>query len=98
MTHAIRIVRLNPEARFQSEFRSLPKDVQIAARKALGLLVQQPNAKSLRLHTLKGKRKPTIWKIDVFTNHSWQITFEMEGDTAVLRRIGTHRDIDRNPR
>jgi hypothetical protein len=31
-------------------------------------------------------------------NRSWQITFELDGDTAILRRIARHKDLDRAPR
>jgi hypothetical protein len=53
---------------------------------------------SLRLHPLTGLPKPTVWKIDVFANHAWQVTFELNGTTAELKRIGTHKSIDRDPR
>lgn len=69
-----------------------------AAKDALELLRKNPQARSLRVHALKGYGKPTIFKMDVYTNHSWQITFEMLGTKAVLRRLATHKDIDRNPR
>jgi len=98
MTNTIRITRFEPSPRFQSDTRSLPENVRAAANDALELLKQNPGAKSLRLHTLKDVRKPTIWKIDVFPNHSWQISFELDGDVAVLRRIATHGEIDRRPR
>lgn len=31
-------------------------------------------------------------------DRSWQITFELNGTVAELKRIGTHRQIDRDPR
>lgn len=42
--------------------------------------------------------KPTVWKIDVFVSHAWQITFELNGTVAELKRLGTHKTIDRDPR
>lgn len=84
--------------RFASDLRSAPAEVQRAALEALKLLQNNPGARSLRLHTLKGMPKPTIWKIDVYANHSWQITFEMNGQVAELKRLGTHKTIDRDPR
>ena len=50
-----------------------------------------------RLDALAGYAKPTIFKIDVYANKSWQITFEIAGTVAVLRRIAKHREIDRRP-
>jgi hypothetical protein len=83
---------------FRDELGAAPADCQSAARHALKQLKLNPRAKTLRLHALSGYKKPTIYKIDVFTNHSWQITFELEGTKAILRRLAPHRDIDRRPR
>lgn len=83
---------------FQEELLAAPSDCQAAARDALKLLKQNSRAKSLRLHSLKGYRKPSIYKIDVFASKSWQITFELAGTRAILRRLAKHRDIDRRPR
>lgn len=85
-------------ASFKSELQAAGPDVQQAARDALKLLKANPRAKTLRLHSLSGYCKPTIYKIDVYANHSWQITFELAGKTAVLRRLATHKDINRRPR
>jgi len=41
--------------------------------------------------------RPTIFKIDVFPNRSWQITFELNGTTAILRKIAPHSELDRSP-
>lgn len=85
--------------RFQSDFNSAPVDVQIAAAEALKLLQQNPRAKVLRLHPLRGFGKPSIFKVDVFANHAWQITFELEeGNVAKLCRLARHKSIDKSPR
>ncbi len=94
----ITITGLANSERFASDLRSAPAEVQGAALEALRLLQANPSAKSLRLHTLKGMPKPTVWKIDVYANHSWQITFELNGTVAELKRLGTHKTIDRDPR
>lgn len=94
----ITITGLANSERFASDLRSAPAEVQRAALEALRLLQVNPSAKSLRLHTLKGMPKPTVWKIDVYANHSWQITFELNGTVAELKRLGTHKTIDRDPR
>ncbi|WP_146033757.1 hypothetical protein [Alicycliphilus denitrificans] len=94
----ITITGLANSDRFASDLRSAPAEVQRAALEAIRLLQTNPGAKSLRLHNLKGMPKPTIWKIDVYANHAWQITFEMNGQVAELKRLGTHKTIDRDPR
>jgi len=94
----IAIRQLSASNRFGRDLQDAPADIQAAALKALNRLRENPAARSLRLHSLSGYPKPMLWKIDVFANHSWQITFELEGDAAVLKRLGTHRDVDRDPR
>ena len=52
----------------------------------------------VRVHPLSGYGKPTLWKLDVYANRSWQVTFELNDGTASLKRIATHKAIDRDPR
>ena len=84
--------------RFNGELASASPDTKRAVKKALDLLQRNPQAKTLRVHPLTGYGKPTLFKIDVFANRSWQIAFEMDGQIAILRRLATHKDIDRDPR
>lgn len=98
MSRQIKIERFAFSKRFKAELQKFQPDVIEAVKKALELLQNNPEAKSLRLHPLTGLPKPTVWKIDVFTNHSWQVTFELNGTTAELKRVSTHKSIDRNPR
>lgn len=92
------ITGLQTTARFDAELKSAPREVQLAASEVLKLLMQTPPPQRLRVHALKGYGKPTLFKVDVFTNHSWQLTFELVGSTAVLRRLAQHKTIDRDPR
>ena len=94
----ISVVAFKTTARFDREFGGAGPDAQQAARDALKVLQANPHASRLRMHSLSGYGKPTIWKIDVFANRSWQITFELEGDVAILRRMATHKRIDIDPR
>ena len=98
MSHQIKIDGFAYSERFKRDIRGVMPEVQEAVKAALKLLQANPRAKALRLHPLKGMPKPTVWKIDVFANHSWQVTFELNGSTAELKRIGTHKEIDRDPR
>jgi hypothetical protein len=84
--------------RFDADVRAAPIDVARAAEAARKTLIQNSRAGALRLHPLKGYPKPTIFKIDVTANHSWQLTFELDGEVAVLLRLATHKAIDRDPR
>ena len=88
----------DPSDAFKSDLRRAPADVVDDASAALKKLKANPHSNGLRLHPLQGYPKPTIFKIDVRPDKSWQITFEMQGRTAVLLRIGTHKELDRRPR
>jgi hypothetical protein len=96
---AIKVASFRRTGRFEGEFRSAEPTVQKAAAEALDMLLKNPASKVLRLHKLGQFGKPTVWKIDVFANHAWQITFEIEsGDVAKLCRLAPHKKIDRDPR
>jgi mRNA-degrading endonuclease YafQ of YafQ-DinJ toxin-antitoxin module len=93
-----RIEAFSYSERFKRDLISSSEDTRAAVKAALALLLTNPSARSLRLHPLTGYGKPMIWKIDVFSNHCWQVTFELESGVAQLKRLGTHKQIDRNPR
>jgi mRNA-degrading endonuclease RelE of RelBE toxin-antitoxin system len=90
----ITLSRVEPSEKFRKSLEKAPPDVQKAARNALEYLLKNPNAKSLRLHRLTDYTPP-IWKIDVFPNKSWQIVFELRGETAFLVHLASHKNIDR---
>jgi hypothetical protein len=82
-------------ARFESDFKKSPSEVQRATRKALMLLTANPVPAHLRLHSFKWESR-RVFKIDVFANHSWQISFELSSTgEAKLRRLATHKAMDR---
>jgi len=93
----VNIVGVEPNDRFKRELAAAPPEMQEAAADAITRLIANPKARSLRLHSLAGLGKPTIYKIDVRANRAWQISFHLDGNIAVLRRLGTHKDIDRAP-
>jgi addiction module RelE/StbE family toxin len=71
---------------FQRDFKRLPKDVQSRAEKAIRLLKQNPRYPSLRSKKLE--KVENIWEATV--TMSYRITYEISGQTLILRRIGTH--------
>lgn len=66
-------------------------------KEALNALKQDPRPKWIRFEKLSQYRNPAIYSIHVTKNHSHKITFEVEGDIAILRKLATHKEIDRNP-
>ena len=85
-------------ASFQQDFQAAPVDVRNAVGGVLQKLLANSNSGSLRCHSLSGYGKPSLFSIDVFANHSWKITFTVDGVEAELRRLATHKAIDRDPR
>lgn len=83
--------------RFERDYKRLPPELQRLAKEIIkNQLKPWPSKKALRHHTLSGY-KPTIHKIDITPNHSHQITFWLDGSVARLLRIGSHKEIDRQP-
>lgn len=93
MTRPHPIQHVRPDQRFEDQLRKLPAELQAAVKQAVKDLVLDPHPKRYRLE----KQTKDIWTIHVTSNHSHKLSFTLEGDTAVLRRIGTHKEIDRAP-
>ncbi len=94
---SVQIDSLDYRDSFRKDLKKAPPDVRKAVADALEELLKNPQPAKLRLHSLTGCFNPKILKIDVMPNRAWQITFEMDGSTAILRRLGPHKTIDRRP-
>jgi mRNA interferase RelE/StbE len=79
-------------ARFERLFRRLPKAIRKETYEKLGMLLSDPSHPSLRVKRIKGT--DGIWEFSVTMNY--RVTFEIDDDRLILRRIGTH-DILRHP-
>jgi mRNA-degrading endonuclease YafQ of YafQ-DinJ toxin-antitoxin module len=82
---------------FKRAYKKLAPEIKSKLEKVLEALKQHPPPTSLRLEKLSGYTDPDIWTVHVTANHSYKLSFEMDGDTAILRRIATHKEIDRAP-
>lgn len=82
---------------FQNSYKRLAGDLQDACREAIADLLLNPLPKARRFHALCGYRDPKVFTVDVTSNHSHKLSFEIQGTVAVLRRVGTHTHIDRAP-
>ncbi len=76
--------------------KALAPDIRNAAKEAIRDLLKHPIPASLRLHALHGYRNPKVFTIDVLPNHAYKISLEIDGQRANLRRVGTHKLIDRS--
>lgn len=75
---------------FTKDYEKLKPEIKKAALDALKKFKQTPQAGSLRFHRLSSV-KPPVWKIDIFTDRSWQIAVRVEGETCVLLAVATHK-------
>ena len=82
---------------FQSDFDALPDNIKLSVLQALKDLCADPMPKRLRFHSLGGYANPKVYTIDVTENHAYKVSLAREGDSAFLRRVGTHKMIDRSP-
>lgn len=71
---------------FERDFQDLLVDVQKRAEKAIRLLLQNPRHPSLRSKKMQGL--DDIWEASV--SMSYRMTYQVAGDTIILRRLGTH--------
>ncbi len=46
---------------------------------------------------LAGYRNPGIFTIMLGGNHSHKMSMEIKNGVAILRRVGTHKELDDNP-
>lgn len=86
--------------RFKNDYQKLPLEIRQQAKDAIDLLMKTgspPFPRSLKFEKLSGYRKPNIYTIHLTPNHSHKASFELRGDVAVFRQIGTHKELDRAP-
>ena len=59
---------------------------------------RDPLPSSRRPHSVTPRgQKPTVFTMDVTSNKAYKLSFHLEDGGAVLRRVGTHGQIDRTP-
>ncbi len=83
---------------FVRAYVKLPPDVMAAVDECIKDLERDPIPSSRRPHSVTPRgHRPVIYTVDVFSNKSYKLSYHIEGRVAVLRRIGTHKQIDRKP-
>lgn len=73
-------------ARFKKAWGQLDRQEKVLARKAISNLAASLRYPSLRVKKMKGTED--IW--EARASLSLRITFQIEGDTIILRNIGRH--------
>lgn len=94
-----RILSIDAEASsFKNDARKLEQEVLECLADALKALLAETIPKKYRMESLGGYKNPKIYTIHITPNHSHKLSFEISSSgVAVLRRIGTHKAIDRCP-
>jgi len=77
---------------FIRDYRNLPPPVQKAIDKQLEFLLSDSQHPSLHIKKMQDPRN--IWEGRV--SGSYRFTFQVEGDTYIMRKIGSH-DILKKP-
>lgn len=71
---------------FIREYRALPSHLQKATDKQLELLLANPRHPSLGIKKMNDPRRIGEGRI----SKNYRLTFQVEGDTYILRRLGPH--------
>jgi mRNA-degrading endonuclease YafQ of YafQ-DinJ toxin-antitoxin module len=77
---------------FDRLFKRLPSHIRTEAIEKVVMYLNDPAHPSLRAKRIRGSER--LWELSVTMNY--RITFEVEDDRVILRRIGTH-DILKSP-
>ncbi|RJR44966.1 MAG: hypothetical protein C4567_03815 [Deltaproteobacteria bacterium] len=77
---------------FIRDYHSLPGNLQKTVDKKLKLFFDDPRHPSLKIKKMQDPRG--IWEGRI--TKGYRFTFQMAGDTCILRRLGTH-DVLRTP-
>lgn len=86
-----------PLETFTRDYKKLPPQIKTAVDDCLKRLLKNPKSGKLRFEKLRGIKNPNVYTIHVTGNHNYKLSMEIDGTTAKLRRIATHKEIDRRP-
>lgn len=86
-------MKISRTERFKKAWESLNEEEKDLARKALKNLVEDMRYPALRVKKIKGVEH--IWEARV--SRSLRLTFEIRGDTIILRNIGRHDETLERP-
>lgn len=82
---------------FQRSLKKLPAEARSLADQAILDLMLPEIPGKYGFKKLKGYRNENIFSIMLGGNHAYKMSIEISSGTAILRRVGTHKQIDKNP-
>jgi len=86
-------VRIARTEGFIKAWRQLAEEQKVIARKSIENLVADMRYPALRVKKIKGTE--IFWEARV--SRTLRMTFQIEGDTIILRNIGQHNETLRRP-
>jgi mRNA-degrading endonuclease RelE of RelBE toxin-antitoxin system len=81
---------------FRNSYKKLPREIQDLVDNAIIDLIRSPIPVRYRFEKLAGYKNPGIYTIHITSNHSHKLSFELDGTTAILRKVATHKEIDKS--
>lgn len=81
--------------RFHRDYDRLSHELRDRVDAKLQDLARPVRPSGLAFEKLKGHASPELYSLHVTGNY--KVTMEIDGDTATLRRVGDHDEIDRAP-
>lgn len=82
---------------FVRTWKSLPREVQAQAIEAFKALAKPPDQRPDSIHFHKMQGYDDIYCLHISKDDRYKASLKMEGDVAIMRRCGTHEEIDKNP-
>ena len=82
---------------FQRSLRKLSPEARSLANQAILDLMLPEIPGKYGFKKLGGYRNPNVFTIMLGGNHAYKMSMEIDKGVAVLRRVGTHRELDQNP-
>lgn len=91
--HGIR--RIQYKERFKKAYKKLDPRIQGEVDETIEDLLKDVPPPGRQVKKMSGHHNPDIWEIRVTKN--FRLTFERDGETAILRNVDNHDLLYRNP-
>jgi mRNA interferase RelE/StbE len=76
---------------FKRDYKGLPEDIRDQIDKQVVQLIENPKHPSLNIKKVEGHK--SIWEARI--TKGYRMTFQIDGDIYLLRRVGTHSVLKR---
>jgi mRNA-degrading endonuclease YafQ of YafQ-DinJ toxin-antitoxin module len=80
---------------FERDYKRLSPELKRAVDDCIRDLYKSPIPSTRRAHRINDSL-PKVFSVDVTSNKAYKLSFQIEGEMCILRRVGTHAQIDRS--